>query len=364
MGFNCGIIGLPNAGKSTIFNALTAQHVSAEAYPFCTTDHNKGIVNVPDERLDRIAAIFKPKKVVSTHVEFVDIAGLVKNAHVGEGLGNKFLHHISEVDAIAHVVRCFDNNNVAHVEGKIDPVNDIEIIETELMLSDLEKATRHLEKNIKTAKSGDKEIKRLIAVLERAKEDLENGTPLRKTPFIESEKEILRPLSLLSIKPVLYVANGNETDIKTPSNRIKAVEKYTGDNGYEFLVICGGIESELADLSKEEQIDFLKDLGLLETGLVRLIHAGYKLLDLITFFTKEGPEVRAWTVKSGTRAPQAAGKIHTDFEKGFIRADVFTYNELVGAGDEQVIKERGHLRSEGHEYIVQDGDIIQFKFNV
>lgn len=364
MGFNCGIVGLPNCGKSTIFNALTAQHVPAESYAFCTIDHNTGVTIVPDERLDKIAAIFRPQKIVPTYVEFVDIAGLVKNAHAGEGLGNKFLHHISEVDAIAHVVRCFDNVNVAHVEGAIDPLHDIEIINTELMLADLEKVERHLDKNKKAAISGSKDAKKTAEALTKSKDALSAGEPLRKIEFTETELIALKPFALLSAKPVFYIANGNETDIISPSEKIKMVQEYAQKDNSECLTICGSIESELIDLSCDEQTDFLKDLGLKETGLVRLIHSGYKLLDLVTFFTKEGPEVKAWTVKNGTRAPQAAGKIHTDFEKGFIKADVFTFDELMSSLSEQALKENGQIRQEGHDYVVQDGDIIQFKFNI
>lgn len=364
MGFNCGIVGLPNAGKSTIFNALTSQHVPTEAYPFCTKDHNTGVVAVPDDRLDKIADIFKPQRVIATTVEFVDIAGLVRNAHAGEGLGNKFLHHISEVDAIAHVVRCFDNSNVSHVEGKTEPLNDIEIVNTELMLSDLDKVDRGIAKNERAAISGDKAAQLIVNPLKKMKGTLEGGRPARKTSLSPEEIELIKPFALLTVKPVIYVANGNETDIKTPSRNTEAVKEYAKQDGAEFVAICGGIESELADLSKDEQREFLKDLGVSETGLLRLIHSSYRLLGLITFFTKEGPEVRAWTVKTGTKAPQAAGKIHTDFEKGFIRADVFSFDDLLKSGSEKVVKDSGHLRSEGHDYVVKDGDIIHFKFNI
>lgn len=364
MGFNCGIVGLPNVGKSTIFNALTAAHVPAEAFPFCTTDHHVGRVIVPDARLKKIAEIFKPERVVPTSVEFVDIAGLVKDAHKGEGLGNKFLGHIRNVDAIAHVVRCFDSENVTHVLGRVDPLDDIQVIETELILADLETLDRRWEKTAHAAKVANKEAKEELPSLEKLRSAVQGGKPIRHLQLEAEDIKLANDLGLLTIKPVFYVANGNETDIKTPSMRIRAIQDYAAKEKSDVVILCGGIEAELIDLSEEERTAFLSDLGLSETFLDRLIHAGYHILDLITFFTKEGPEARAWTIKRGTKAPQAAGKIHTDFEKGFIKAEVFAYDELIKHGTEAEVRKHGLIRQEGQDYIVKDGDIIAFKFNV
>ncbi len=364
MGFKCGLVGLPNVGKSTIFNALTSQHVPAENYPFCTTDKNIGKVFVPDKRLDDIANIFKPERVVPTTVDFVDIAGLVKNASRGEGLGNKFLSHIREVDAIAHIVRSFDAPNVTHIDDKVDPVRDIEIINTELILADIETLDRTISKIEKAAKSGDKKLKDQVTQLKHIKDDLNKGTPVRLQNLDEHATEALKDVFLLTTKPVLYVANVNENHFSSSSEYFTKLEVAVKNDNSRIIAIAGGIESELIDMSDLEKSEFLNDLGIRETGLVRLIREGYKLLDLITFFTKEGVEVKAWTVKRGTKAPQAAGKIHTDFEKGFIKADVFSYNDLITTKDEHKLRGQGKIRSEGHDYIIQDGDIVQFKFNI
>lgn len=361
MGFKCGIVGLPNVGKSTIFNALASAHVPAENYPFCTKDHNEGIVQVPDKRLNDIAAIFKPERVVHTTVEFVDIAGLVKDAHKGEGLGNKFLSYIREVDAVAHIVRCFENPNVAHITGAINPISDIEVVNTELMLADLEIVERRISKNAPIAKTGDKEARELEPILEKLQKALHAGIPARKAGLTETAH--IRELALITLKPVMYVANGMDGDFTSSSNYVKQVEEYAKKDGAEFVVISGATEADLVDMPEGERAPFLQDMGLGESSLVRLIHTGYRLLGLVTFFTKDGPEVRAWTVRRGTKAPQAAGKIHTDFEKGFIKADIYTYEELMKYGSEQAVHAAGKTRSEGHDYIIKDGDIIHFKFN-
>lgn len=364
MALNCGIVGLPNVGKSTLFNALTAAHVPAENYPFCTKDQNTGMVYVPDPRLDDISKIFRPERVVPTQVEFVDIAGLVEGAHKGEGLGNRFLGHIRNVDAIAHVVRCFDAPNVVHAYEEVNPVHDIEIVETELALADLEIVAKQWERIAHAAKTGCKESMRIAAPLKKLKACLDAGHPARDAGLDAAEWEILSDISTLTCKPVIYVLNVNESDVKSPSERVMAALEYAKKKGMPAVELCGSIEGELSDLEGSDREAFLDDLGLSEAGLPRLIHSVYKLLDLITFFTKDGPEVRAWTVRRGTKAPQAAGKIHTDFEKGFIRAEVYTYDELMKAGSEQKIRDAGHLRIEGHDYVVKDGDIVHFRFNV
>ena len=364
MGINCGIVGLPNVGKSTLFNAMTAAHVPAENYPFCTKDHNTGMVAVPDKRLSDIAALFKPERVIPTQVEFVDIAGLVEGAHKGEGLSNRFLGHIREVDAIAHVVRCFDAPDVTHAYAEIDPIHDIEVVNTELALADLELVSNRHEKTAHAAKTGSTEARHELPALIKLKDTLERGLHARAAGLSATEWETIPKLGLVTDKPELYVLNVNENDVKTPSDRVKRALEYAAKQNAAAIEICGSIEAELADLSDNEKREFLDDLGLEEAGLPRLIHAAYKLLDLITFFTKDGPEVRAWTIRRGTKAPQAAGKIHTDFERGFVRAEVYSYDELMKAGSEHKVHEEGHIRIEGHEYVIKDGDVVHFRFNV
>lgn len=344
MALNIGIVGLPNAGKSTIFNALTACQVPAENFPFCTIDPSTGVVEVPDLRLNKLVEFYKPQKTTPTTVEFVDIAGLVKNASQGEGLGNKFLSHIREVDAIAHVVRCFEDSNVVHVHGKVDPKEDIEVINTELALADLETVTKRLEKEEKTAKGGDKESLERITLLKEYKRQLEKGQPVQENQ--------LKDLSLLTAKPVLYIANVSEGQTVPKAMPPGAIP------------LCGKLEAELAQLDEAEKKEFLQGMGLKEPGLHRLIRAGYQLLNLITFFTAGPKECRAWTITGGTKTPQAAGKIHSDFERGFIRAEVMAYADLAALGSEAVVKAAGKYRSEGKEYVVKDGDIILFRFNV
>jgi ribosome-binding ATPase len=364
MALNCGIVGLPNVGKSTIFNALTAAKAQAANYPFCTIDPNVGIVSVPDERLDRIAAIFKPKSLVPTTMEFIDIAGLVEGASKGEGLGNQFLGHIRATDAIAHVVRCFDDPEVIHVAGSVNPMHDMDIINTELLLADLETVEKRRTRTERAAKSQDTKAKAELVVLDKLLEALNAGRPARTVDLSADEKLIARDLFLITAKPQLYVANVDEAGLSTGNAYTAAVEKRAEEESSQVVRICGALESEIAQLEPEERTEFLAEMGLSEPGLDRLIHSAYRLLDLITYFTAGVQEVRAWTIRRGTKAPGAAGVIHSDFERGFIKADCYACDDLFALGSEQAVKEKGLLRSEGKEYVVKDGDILFFKFNV
>jgi len=364
MSLQCGIVGLPNVGKSTLFNALTKAGIAAENYPFCTIDPNTGIVEVPDPRLDMIAAMVKPQKVVPAVVEFVDIAGLVAGASKGEGLGNQFLANIRETHAIAHVVRCFEDANVVHVSGKVDPIADIETINTELALADLATVERQLARYGKVAKAGgDKEAQRLVAVLEKCQAVLNEARPVRALDLYEEEKAVLCTLSLLTAKPTLYVANVREDGFKG-NPHLEAVRRHAATEGAPVVAVCAAIEAEIADMSAEDKAVFLADMGMSEPGLNRVINAGYALLGLQTFFTAGPKEVKAWTVRRGATAPQAAGVIHTDFEHGFIRAEVIAYEDYVTHKGEQGAKEAGRMRVEGKDYVVKDGDVIFFRFNV
>lgn len=361
-----GIVGLPNVGKSTLFNAITKAGAEAANYPFCTIEPNVGVVDVPDERLLKLADMYHPKKVTPTAMRFVDIAGLVKGASCGEGLGNKFLSHIREVDAVAQVVRCFTDENITHVEGGLDPLRDIDIINTELCLADLETVEKRLERLQKIIKSGDKKALAERELFTRIKDALEQGQPARRVDITEDEAAVIKDANLLTTKPVLFVANVSEDEVADAEANpyVQKVREYAEQEGAQVIAVSAKLEAEIAELPDEEAKMFLAELGLEESGLDKLIKAGYRLLGLMTFFTAGEPEVRAWTIKKGTKAPQAAGKIHTDIERGFIRAEIVSYADLMNCGSHNAAREKGLVRLEGKEYIMQDGDVTYFRFNV